>query len=120
MQNLLPDSERLSTLRPLVPKPTLALEDLFGRWCGDQMQMELSANRLRFDLGNRQQVAYDVKSYDVQEDQITVRWQQDRNQDVLFEFGGFSTAKDQMVQIRGRAVGSNTWQNYNRTFRRCP
>jgi len=120
VQGLLPDSQRLMGLKPLVPKPTLALEDLLGRWCGDQMQMELTANRLRFDLGNRQQVAYDVNGYDVQDDQIVVRWQQDRNQEVLFEFGDFSAAKDQMVQLRGRAAGSSSWQNYNRKFRRCP
>jgi len=114
----LPDSRALGRLEPLAPPPTLAVDDLLGNWCSDQsIRLELSRNQMRFDLG-RQAVSYNVLGYDVGDDLISMRWQ-DQNKTLVFEFGRFSDAKDRMTQIRGREIGSNSWQEYNRSFRRC-
>ncbi|MEJ2089744.1 MAG: hypothetical protein P8Y69_14970, partial [Gammaproteobacteria bacterium] len=119
LQSLLPDSRVLAGIQGLAQVPTLALEDLLGRWCDDKMELELTANQMRWDLGNRK-VDYNVTKYDVNDEQIVVRWRQDNDTEVLFEFGRFSDAKDQMTQIRGRAANSDKWNDYNRRFRRCP
>jgi serine/threonine protein kinase len=118
LQTALPDSRVLAGITPLSLRPDLAVQDIFGNWCGPKIKLELSRNNLRFDLGNRK-VDYPVTRYQLDDQLILVHWQQERSKEFVFEFGRFSDARDQMTQIRGREANSNQWQTYNRTFNRC-
>jgi hypothetical protein len=111
---LLPGSKLLTDIQPLQAPPLLVLADILGQWCGDDVELEFAEKRMQFSLGP----SYDVKSYAVGAELITVHWQ-NRNQEVIFEFGGFSPSKSEMVQLRGRQAQSNDWQTYNRAFTRC-
>ena len=118
-----PDGAQPDTARPLVALPSLpepmvlSAQDIFGRWCGDAIQLEFSQDRLRFLQPNR--ADYDINEYRAEEDILSVRWALGRRSEMVFEFGQFSDDRNAMTQIRGRAVGTANWQQYNRIFNRC-
>ena len=110
---------------PPVPAPTpaapsapstLTLNDIAGRWCGDNMEMIFSANTMTFNI-NRQRIDYSVTQYEYTPELIRVFWNDRRVGDMIFEFNDFSS--NGMTQVRGRKADSRTWQNYNRALKRC-
>jgi hypothetical protein len=98
--------------------PALSFNDLLGRWCAQNIEIEFERSRMVFILDSGR-ADYRISGYDVADDTIHVNWDDRQLGPMVFEFGQFTEAKDEMVQLRGRPAGNNNWQTYNRNFLRC-
>jgi len=109
-----PDANKLATaLNP----PRLSSSALFGAWCAGAVKIELTASQWRFRLADGSETNLAVTQYRVENDKILVYSTDNREHESVTEFGNF--ADTQMTQIRGRLVGADSWNNYNRIFKKC-
>jgi serine/threonine protein kinase len=109
-----PDATKLATaLNP----PRLSNSALFGAWCAGAIKIELSASQWRFRLADGSETNLAVTQYRVEDDKILVYSTDNREHESVTEFGNI--ADTQMTQIRGRLVGADSWNNYNRVFKKC-
>ncbi|MGX7953291.1 caspase family protein [Tsuneonella sp. HG249] len=97
-------------------------ESILGKWCtpGRSMglQLEISANKIRYQLG-REGTVFDIKGIRVSPDgTILVDWNK-MGDTVTFEFGDFSASGKLMTQMRGKNEGDEDWKEYNLRLRRC-
>jgi len=109
-----PDANKLATaLNP----PRLSSSALLGAWCAGAIKIELTASQWRFRLADGSETNLGVTQYRVENDKILVYSTDNREHESVTEFGNF--ADTQMTQIRGRLVGADSWNNYNRVFKKC-
>jgi hypothetical protein len=117
-----PEVAEVPIQQPPIPEtaalPQLSYDDLLGRWCADNIEIEFERRRMVFTLDGGQ-ADYRISGYDVNGDTIHVNWDDRRLGPMIFEFGRFTEGKDRMVQLRGRPAAADDWQTYNRDFLRC-
>jgi len=105
---------------PAPPVPTQITEaQVFGKWCGDNVQLSLAADNLTYYLPGGTSASYAVRKYDFGPDTFTIEWSDKQRGAMETEFGGLASDNSSLVQLRGRSVAENKWNEYNRPFRRC-
>jgi hypothetical protein len=98
-----------------VPKPTET--SLLGAWCASGVKIRLSSTEWRFQLPGGEEARLSVTQYRVAGDKILLYSRDGQGRETITEFGGIGG--DQMTQIRGKFVDADSWNNYNRIFKRC-
>jgi hypothetical protein len=97
--------------------PRLNDTALIGAWCAGSIKIRLSPTDWRFQLADGTETKLAVTQYRVADNKLLVYSIDDRERESVTEFGNF--AGDQMTQIRGRLVGADSWNSYNRVFKKC-
>jgi len=100
-----------------VVNPRLTDAALMGNWCAGSIKIRLTPNEWRFQLPDGNETKLAISQYRVADDKILVYSSDNRDRQSVTEFGGFSG--DQMTQLRGRLVGADAWNSYNRVFKKC-
>ncbi len=100
-----------------ITPPRLNTAAVIGAWCAGSMKINLSQSDWRFQLAGGAETKLAVTKYVVADDKILVYSTDNRDRESVTEFGNFSG--DQMTQIRGRLLGDESWNSYNRVFKKC-
>lgn len=106
------------------PKPVVARiteQQVLGNWCSDTVNLALKTNSFTFILpGGGGSVSYPIKQYDFAEETFSIEWTDKQRGAMETQFGNLASDNKSLVQLRGRSVSENKWNEYNRSFRRCP
>ncbi|MFT4563798.1 MAG: hypothetical protein ACI9BW_003558, partial [Gammaproteobacteria bacterium] len=107
------------------PKPAaparITEQQVLGNWCSDTVGLTLKANSFTFVLpGGSGSVSYPIKQYNFAEKTFSIDWTDKQRGAMETQFGNLGSGNKTLVQIRGRSVSENKWNEYNRSFRRCP
>jgi len=97
--------------------PRLNNAALIGAWCAGSIKIRLSPVDWRFQLNDGAETKLAITKSVVADDKILVYSIDNRERESVTEFGNFSG--DQMTQIRGRLLGDESWNTYNRVFKKC-
>jgi tRNA A-37 threonylcarbamoyl transferase component Bud32 len=97
--------------------PKLSEASLMGSWCSGPIKIRLSSTEWRFQPTNGSETVLPVTQYRVSSDKIIVYSKDTQNRDMTTEFGG--VRGDQMTQIRGKFLSSDSWNTYDRVFKKC-
>jgi hypothetical protein len=97
--------------------PKLSEASLMGSWCSGPIKIRLSSTEWRFQPTNGSETVLPVTQYRVSNDKIIVYSKDTQNRDMITEFGGLGG--DQMTQIRGKFLSSDSWNTYDRVFKKC-
>ena len=107
---------------PPPPQPRATAKrapSVLGKWCGASLSVEFTADRWIFSLPDGQRASYRVSGYSIDDDNLTMRWIDERRRQMVTEFGRFSEDGKSMTQLRGKHEGEDGWHQYNRRFTRC-
>jgi serine/threonine protein kinase len=97
--------------------PKLSEASLMGSWCSGPIKIRLSSTEWRFQPTNGSETVLPVTQYRVSDGKIIVYSKDTQNRDMITEFGG--VGGDQMTQIRGKFLSSDSWSTYDRVFKKC-
>jgi hypothetical protein len=97
--------------------PTLTEASLQGTWCAGTLRIQITPTEWLFSLPDGHELQLPVREYQVSGDKILLYSRDGHGQEIVTEFGAISN--NEITQIRGRLRDSQSWNSYNRVFKRC-
>jgi DNA segregation ATPase FtsK/SpoIIIE-like protein len=97
--------------------PPLTAASLQGTWCAGTLRIQLTPTEWLFSLPDGHDLQLPVREYQVSGDKILLYSRDGHGQEIVTEFGAISN--NEITQIRGKLRDSQSWNSYNRVFKRC-